>query len=285
MIFPKPYNMTFTDMCIWVDQNAYKENVDVNTLYQYFYHIALILSKNKKLFNKYHYYDDFAIFCANKLYFRYTNKKQYELDENNEPKLKKIKSVVNYLTTVLYPLKVDFEQSEYCQSISKEPNIDEINYNFNNLLSKEISGLHLSDFKFMLEDVGKTCKSFLSTLPFDTTSVEWLNIYISVMLTFLSYITLPCRTISKFNNLEAHDNLNFEHVEQGYQQEGEKKAILFHLPDSMSNYITVLARQLKSIVAKDLSYILHTKVTYDFISIQDSVNQFWNETQEVSNDD
>ena len=284
MTFTKPNNIRIVDMCIYIDNNAYTENADPNIIYEYLYHIVYSLAKKNNLFNNYSYYDDFALYCANKLYFRYTNKKQFEINEDGTPKLEKIKSVLNYIKTVLYPLKVDFEQSEYCQTISKETYAEETNYNFDNLISKTISGLHLSDFKFLMQDVGNTCKAFLSTIPYDKNSKEWINIYVSVMLTFLNYITLSNKTLDKLQNLHLHNNLNYEHIEQGYEKESIKQAVLYHLPDSMSTYITVLARELKNIVAKDLSDILHTKITYDSISIEHSVKQYWEDNNEVLNE-
>ena len=79
MTFIRPKDVTYTDMCIYIDNNIYTDNYDVNTVYEYLYHIIFMLAKQSQLFNKHKYYDSFAIFGASRVYFRLTNKKQFEL--------------------------------------------------------------------------------------------------------------------------------------------------------------------------------------------------------------
>lgn len=284
MIFKKPEDVSYTQMCIYIDDNVYTEDCDMTLVYEYLYHITYMLARHAKLFKQNHYYDDFAIFVANRVYFRLTNKKQFQVDDDGNFRMERIKSILNYLKAILYPSKVTFEQSEYSQSISKETISDISNFNFDNLLNRTSSNIHLSDFKFMLNDVGKTCESFLSTLPYLKTSKEWLNIYTSVMLTFLNMVTLPTPVMQRIEHLADKKSLNDEHIISAYGKEQKRAAILFHLPESMRDYILVLARQLKQLIAKDLSYILHTKVTNDFMlvdymkeEIRDSIKENINE--------
>ena len=283
MTFQKPDNINYTEMCIYIDNNIYEENCDLNLIYQYLYHIVYMLAKRANLFNRNCYYDDFAIFAANKLYFRLTNKKQYELSDTGY-KMERIKSILNYIKSILYPLKVTFEQSEYSQTISRDICEDNNNFNFENLLNRSYSNIHLSDFKFMLNDVPETCKNFLRTLPYPNDSTEWLNIYISVMLTFLNMITLPAPVKERLNHLGDMKSLNDEHIISAFEKEHNRDAVLFHLPDHMSDYITVLARQLKNIVAKDLCYILHTKVTNDLLLIKHAQEEIKESIEENSNE-
>ena len=52
-----------------------------------------------------------------------------------------------------------------------------------------------------------------------------------------------------------------------YKQYDEEEAILVHLPKHFEPYIKVLTRQLKTIIAKDLTDILHTKFINDFTTV------------------
>lgn len=259
--------MSYTDMAIYIDTHIYEEDKDYEILYQYLYHIFYMLAKQKSLFKFNSYYDDFGIYCASNMYFRYTNSKQFELDENGEYKLPKIKSIINYAKKVLYPWKVSFEQSEYCENVKKDL-IQEYTYNFDNILNKCVDNTYLSDYNLLMGKVDKTCYKFLSTIPYKEDTSLWLNIYTSVLLTFLSYITPSVNNDYKLKNLESHDNLTIEHIENVYRDETIKDPILFHLDSSYRDYIIVLTRQLRRIVAKDLSDILHTKVTYDSLNIE-----------------
>lgn len=268
MTYKKPKNISYTDMAIYIDENIYKDDKDYEIIYQYCYHIFYMLAKQNSLFKNNSYYDDFAIYCASKIYFRFTSDKQYDIDENGKPKLNKIKSVLNYAKKVLYPWKVQFERSEYCQNISPRQQ-EEYAYNFNNLLNKCVDDTYISDYKLLMGNIGKTCEKFLLTIPYKPDTVEWLNIYTSVLLTFLSYITPSVKNKDKIDNLAKHNNLNIEHIESVFKDESLKEPILYHLDNNMRDYIIVLTKQLKHIVAKDLSDILHTKVSYDSLVIEE----------------
>ena len=46
-----------------------------------------------------------------------------------------------------------------------------------------------------------------------------------------------------------------------YKKERENSTILYHLPDSMRDYITVLVNCMRKVIANDLSSLLHSDVT------------------------
>ncbi len=209
-----------------------------------------MLASKASLFARHQYYDSFALFAANRLYFRLTNPKQFELI-NGEPRMKKISSILNYANKVLYPIKVDFEQSEYAQTVLSRPE-EELEYNYDNVIKSSLEGVYRVEFDMVLHDIGKTCRLFLSTLPYKKNSAEWLNIYVSVMLTLLDSITLKNKNVRRIKHLESTNRLHERHLDSMFGNEKQCEAILFHLPESMRDYITVLTRQLRRIVARDL---------------------------------
>lgn len=277
MTFKKPDNISFVGMCIYIDTHIYEEDCDFNLVYQYLYLLAYMLASSTQML-KYKYLDSFALFAANKMYFRLTSKKQFELNEQGEYKVSRVKSIMNYLKSSIYFLKVDFEQSEYYQEISISANEDSLSYNFDNVISNTLSGIDLIEFEMTMGDVTKTCEKFLKTLPYDTNSVEWLNIYISTLLTFLNMVTLDNKSAKRIEHLNQTRGIRQYHYENFYEQQNLQKAVLFHLPNSMSDYIIVLARQLKHLVGRDLSDILHTKVGNDYILVQSLSEDYAKET-------
>ena len=276
-MYKKPSNVTYTEMCIYIDENVYKENHNEELIYQYLYHISYMLAKKASLFNKNHYYDDFAIFCAGKLYMRLLNKKQYEYDEEGNPKLEKIKSILNYTKKLLYPLKVDFEQEEYSQTITPQQIESENTYSFNQILNSYIDNLDFCDFNLTLNDVEKTCNKFLKTIPYKENTKEWLNIYTSVLLTFLNMVTLNNKKVDRLKHLSSTNRLTDTHIINAFKEEINTKAILFHLDENMNDYIIVLARELKNIIAKDLSDILDINVSNNIELVELSVKDYLND--------
>lgn len=284
MTYKKPDDVSYIDMCIYIDNHVYEEDCDLNLVYQYLYLLAYMLASSTQML-KYKYLDSFALFAANKMYFRLTNKKQFEVNENGEHKLSRVKSIMNYLKSSIYFLKVDFEQSEYYQEINLSGQETSLSYNFDNVVSTSLSGIDLIEFEMTMGDVSQTCIRFLETIPYDKNSTMWLNIYVSTMLTFLNMVTLNRKSKKRVDELTNTRGIRQYHYEGFYDDEEQAKPILFHLPDNMSDYIIVLARQLKHIVGRDLSDILHTKVGNDVILLKSMSEEYASDTYGESYED
>lgn len=258
MFFKKPPGLKYTDMSIWVDENAYKEDCDDSKLYEYIYLIIDMLAHKQCFFNKQQYYDDFALDMASQVYMRYKNTKQFEYKDTGQPRLSKIKSVLNYIKKTIYPRKVDFEQKNYQQQ--PNPN-DTLSYESEACLSQAlfeaVDNLRVAEFGLYLGDIVKTSRAFISKIPYKTDTVEWQNIYLSCLLSFLNSITVSNRNKVKIGNATGDVDSVIEKV---YTEERNDCTILYHLDASMRDYITVLTSSLRHAVAKDLSYTLNTYI-------------------------
>lgn len=260
--YKKPSGLTYTDMAIWIDQNAYKEDCDDNLLFEYLYHLVKINAIKAKLFEKHTYYEDFSIEGATHYYFRLKNKRQFEYDNKGNPKLKKITSIVNYMKKSLYFLKVDFQQKHFSQTITtieEQDNIDSLAYTFSDYLSENVNQLNKAEFSCSLSDFCKSIRFYLKDIPHNTTSYEWDNIYISCLLTLLNMIVLPTKEVNRINNLKRIHKI--EDLEKLYnKQNSVNSVILFHLDKSMRDYIFILCKKIKTYYANDLSYMLHNDI-------------------------
>lgn len=278
MLYKKPKDIKYTDMCIYIDENIYG-NFDEDLVFQYLFFISRMLSKKEKYFYSEEDLDNFGIYAATYYYLRLVNPKQF--DEHN---MQKIKSILNYIKSSLYAVKVRFQSMDYAQTISRE-SFEENNYNLNNLLYDNLNDIYISDFKLVMHNISQTCENFLKHIYYDENSVEWLNIYISVMLTFLNNITLDKRTINYINNLDNHNYLHEYHINNIYDDNWNSEPILFHIPSNMSNYIKTLSKEVRNLVAKDLSEILDTKVSNDYNLIQNVMDTFVKEEINIESKD
>lgn len=265
MTFEKPDDIRYVDMCMYIDENIYNQNFDEDTIYKYLYFIIHMLASKQNIL-KPKYLDSFALFAASKVYFRLTNKDQFITTSSGQYKLKRVKSVLNYIKSSLYFLKVDFEQSEYYQQFNNYNTETYPLYNFENIIDTALSGVDLIEFELVMNDVGKTCERFLKKIPYQTDKILWHNIYVSVLLTFLNMITLTYKQKKRFKELSDTNNIKQYHIDNFYRSES-LKPVLYGVPDSMSSYIIVLARRVRRLVGKDLSEILHTKVENDLSSL------------------
>lgn len=272
MMYKKPENITYTDMCIFIDENVYLPNHDTETIYKYLYLLSVMLAKQASLFDKHRYYDGFGIFAATRVYLRLTNPKQFMLNADGEPKMEKITSILNYLRKSIYFLKVDYEQEEYSQSLSKE--CGDILYNYENAIQHTLDGVHKIEFESTLTSVSNSCKEFLKSLPYDLESAEGQNIYLSVLLTLLNSITLRNKHKKRVEHLTKTGRLKDSHIVDFYELEKEEPPVLYHLDESMRDYITVLVRQVRNVIASELTDTLHTKVYEDSLMVSTVTEDF-----------
>ena len=95
-----------------MDKNLYNPNADKEKLFDSIYRIIYSLALKQKIFQKWEDYDSFALFAAGRLYNRAQNPKQF-LPEGHPKKMKKIKSILNFVKRVMYPMQVDYQKEEF----------------------------------------------------------------------------------------------------------------------------------------------------------------------------
>lgn len=254
--FQKPEDVRYVDMAIYIDEHVYEENFDANLIFDYIYQLINMLAHKASLFKNNQYYEDFALKSATSIYMRLTNKKQFEFDENGQPKLPRVKSVLNYIKKTLYAMKVDFEQEEYekvqpeleaAYSYSEE-------YSLHNRLMESVDRLRVTDFSICMHDVCKTIKNYLSHIPYRNDRAVWGNIYLSCLLSLLNSITLSNKNKKRISRLG--ERATSEIIYSMYEQERLDQVILFRLDESMRGYINILTNSIRHLIAKDLASCL-----------------------------
>lgn len=249
-------------MAIAIDKMAYSDNCDDNLLFQYLYHLSVMLASKAKYFKTAEQYDEFGIFLASSAYFRLKNPKQNELLPNRTYKMTKIKSILNYLKVILYPRKVAFEQLNYSQVNTKytSDNVDPLSgYTFVDHLSDSAVELQKVDFRCCLGNIPQTIREFLKKIPYKYESIVWYNIYVSCLLSFLNCITLTNHDKNKLQKAIYNQNDHSILINM-LEKQSDDFVILYKLDDSMKDYIRILVMQLKKLIAKDLSGIIHESI-------------------------
>ncbi len=231
-------------MCIWIDNNYFLENCDDSLLYEYLYHLVNMFAQKNKYFSRFEYYDDFALFGASRLFMRLKNKS-----------LTKIKSILNYIKTVIYPYKVEFEKDSYVNNTEDNKLVYSDTFCLGSNLIDDSDIFDKIDFKFTLDNISNVIRSFLNKIPHKKNSSEWLNIYTSVLLTFNNLILS-----ADIHKLQL-DNISNKELHSIYLDISKQEPILYHIDKSYSNYIYVLVNEIKSLIAKQLSIENNSKVS------------------------
>lgn len=250
MTYKKPADVSYTEMAMYIDDHIYQDTKDEEKLYTYMYHLAVMLATKGGYYTTAEQYDQFGLFCATRLYLRYTNQKQFEFNDNGSRKMQKIKSVLNYIKHVIYPYKVDFELEfnipDKCINMIQLSGFD-----ISETIAEETSLFDVMSYTSTLNDISLIVKSHLRKIPYKKHSAEWMNIYLSCMLTLLSSITLSNQQLKSFNSLKFP---KYKILEKLYTQLRYEEPILFHLDSSMSTYIRVLVNELRHVIASELSW-------------------------------
>lgn len=282
MTYTKPKDVTYTQMAMWIDDVAYSDNCNDELLFEYLYHLSVMLAYKSRYFSTSKHYDEFGLYLASSAYFRLKSNKQYVLDEYGVPKLKKIKSILNYLKTILYPRKVAFEQENYAQTnivISGEDCETYPGYTFANRLSDTADLLSRVDFECTLQSIDKSIRNYMKRIPYKYESSDWYAIYMSVMLSFLNSIIMNASDKERMRSAKYKMNDHNRLLEM-YEKQSDNYIILYHLGKEMRPYIWILVRLLKKSVAQDLSITSHTEINTNRLSfpiLQRELNSIYEE--------
>lgn len=254
MLFQKP-NIKYTDMCIYVDSIVEKESPteqELNKCFEYIYHIGFMLAHRHKYFNKSYYYEEFALFLATEVMHRlFFNPKLTEVDENGDPILTKIKSVLNYMKAILYGRKVEFEQQTYSQQISKNLEESNFSYTYNENLYQSLKE---TDVKLYFNSISKTVKHIVCDKNFyKNDRLLMKNIYISCLLTVLNGFTFTYTDISKLNSTYSSIESKYRLLGRLYSKNRDDALILYHLDNKYRDYIKVLSNKVYKQIKEDLS--------------------------------
>ena len=254
MFFEKP-DIKYVDMCIYIDDHIYTDSYSQELVYQYLFHIVMMITLKRDYFKSRHDVEDFSLYAASTYYMRLTDKRQF----GNTPSLEKIRSILNYVRKTLFSIR-----REYCKKHMSEceiPNAEFVSIDtdaFSMYVSHKIDPVGKIDFRCYLGDTKDFIKEYLKGIPYQQGTTMWTNIYISCMLSFLNSITLRNKDIKRIENFKRPNSLNDNLLNKLYMNERYSSTILYHLDDSMYNYITVLTNRIRHKLSVELSQSLHS---------------------------
>lgn len=243
MLFKKPANLKYTDLCMYVDENVPKivnpgEHPEIeNTIYNYLWLLVKALAIKKCMFKKFEDYDMYSFYSATRL-FNALRKNQLNQGKIIKGKLiRPIKSCLNYTKALLYPMKIEYQRESFREIIEEEF----VNTKFDAIAYQEQLKNNARDnadvnliFKSYVQDAiihnGEILNRILQKSPFNPDMPEYRNLKISILLTS-NYV------------LKNKKKLNISSAQS---------VILWHLPKSMSNYTKVLLNEFFTAIKQEV---------------------------------
>ena len=257
--FNKPPNLKYTDMCIYIDEHLNEiietgSHPDVESkIFEYLYHVVYALACKGTFFpHKFDEYNDFALFSAGELFLCFRNKLRNEGKEVRGKIVQPIKSSLNFIKSVLFPLKDNYQKQTFSQIFN--PEVGQDTSVIESDLRTSVQCEYLPEFETSLKEVffdfkDKGYKHILLKTPYRRDKVFIKKLYISCMLTLLYQWTLPTKLNVKLSKKASNINYSVKYLENS---EFQNEIILWHLDEKYHDYVKLMVNKIKHYITNEV---------------------------------
>lgn len=230
-------------------------------MFEYLYNIAISISIKNKLLPQWNDYEPFALYLATQAYLRLVNPKQF-LPDDNPKKMKRVKSILNYIKRIMYPMIVNYQKQNFAQRFENGINEDldncheKIKQELQISVRKQNSKFMQVEFEHCLKSISFSVKQVLKTTPYVKDKLMMHQMYQSCLLTLLNQFTLSNKNLERLNARVTGNYKINDFIDQIYKEEQEDSIVLFRLPPSMKNYISTIVKRIRKSILKDLRMLI-----------------------------
>lgn len=256
--FKKDPKMKYTDMCIYIDANISKvtetgKYPDIEAkIIEYLYHILYALACKKSFFRNFADYDDFALYGASELYISMRNRFLNIGKVVRGKEVVPIKSCLNFIKSVLFPLKVNYQKQNYATVLN--PEIDERIEGYADKLKENVRDQYRKDLQTdleeILENLPENIYKILKQTPYRNDPVMIKKLYLSCVLTFINDITIPNKLKNKLDKKNKNSEVDDMVV---IYKNNPSDVILWHLDEGLANYVRILVVKIKRIFTDEIT--------------------------------
>lgn len=252
--YNKTNNLRYTQLCMYID--AHMKDV-INTgehpeiearIFEYMYHVIYALARKSCFFHKFEDYDAYALYAASEVYVAMHNKYLHEGEEQRGKIIVPVKSCLNFIKTVMFPLKINYQRAEFAHVADAA-----LGHDTEGMLESARESVQADYRNALWDDLEEAIKTipnylrrYLARSPFRNDKDMCSKLYISAMLTLLNSITLPQKLRNRldrkaFNDTSAKITSRFSNSYKANDEE----VILWHLDEGFKVFVLVLMRKAK----------------------------------------
>lgn len=234
-LFKKPKDVRYVDMAIAIDNEFYSDSCDYDKMYTYMYLLSYMLACKKRYFSEIRDYEEFSAYFALSVFNRMTNP--------NKPRLK---SVLNYMKSVMYFRKTEYECQRHHEVINQDfnPEFDSYEYieGMRTQLERHNADLILKGIEDLAKDIPGAIRRAVP-MVFRHDKAMCHNIYKSCLLSLVNRFTLLSTDEEKLQARLANPSFNEVDYYLRHMQKDDY-IILWHLEPEMKNVIGVIMNKL-----------------------------------------
>lgn len=202
----KPWNMKYTDLCIYIDKTVYERDKnnnpiglrkltseEIDNVYTYLYDLIYALAVKKRLFTQKSDYDAFCLEAAGDIFMRLEKPDQdftYQ-SKHNKP----IKSVLNYIKGALGFMSITWRNTNYANVINPEHDSEETVFGARSYIYAQASSQYNEQKIKAYQDVLKNLPSYvergLKLSIFNKNKLKKHQILLSEYVSLCNCLTLP----------------------------------------------------------------------------------------------
>lgn len=234
MLYKKPQNLRYTELCMYVDENVPKiaepgvyPEIEA-TVYNYLWLLVKALAIKKCMFKKFEDYDGYAFYAATRLFLALRKNYLNQGKIIKGKQIKPIKSCLNYTKALLYPMKIEYQRETFKEIIEEEfvsKKFDAFAYKeqLKNEVrdSDEISSKLTLYLQEAFRQQNRLLEELLKKSPFGPSTSEYKNLKISILL----------------------NSINILQTKKKLVVTDQQSVILWHLPKNMTNYVKILVKE------------------------------------------
>lgn len=210
------------------------------------YLLAYMLASKAKYFTNVDDYDGYACHLA---YATYSRMK--------DPNKVKIKSVLNYMKSVMYFRKMSYQNESFAEIIDPVYNST---WNGDLYTEKSIAAIEAGRCEELQEGINDIIKSLpwfiKESIPnvYKNDKLTYHNLYLSSMLSVLSRFTLP-KNYEEYLAKKRASSSSFDEVNYYRKHLDDNAIILWKLPDSMAPVIELILKKVKAQLVQEIKEV------------------------------
>lgn len=255
MRYNKPDGISYAKMCMYIDSDF---NCDTHrfehedTVFQYLYVLYHMFANKYMWFNNDSDLDNYSVHSAETAMLRM-----------EDPNQSKVVSCLRWIKCTAYAYMCQYMRSEYTYESKSFDDIcaEDASLALHRKLQDDCAyAMSKVEFGTYLRDIASSVKKYVYDATVNMDNVVRDRVYISCLLTTLNCFTLPKRSINHILKCGWGKNIHNVHkvVERMYVNNQDNPVILYNLDKNMHDYILVLSREIKNVLAQDLASILHS---------------------------
>jgi len=248
----------YCDLAKYIDEHKHliKENgenpSEEEKIFRYLYAILYASAVKAKYFINWEDYDKYSLYGAGQIYMSMRDKEAHAGEIRRGKEIKPIKNTLDFIHIVMPHLKVNYQQDNF--RLVCDPGADD-RIDTERALAETKQNIQ-EDYNYALADLMDDSIKMLPTIikkvvaesPY-TDPVILKNLKISCKLTLINSVTLPSKI--------KEDKKSYEALCKAFLKESDTKPILWHLPEGMSGYISMLVKKIKVRLTEEINDTSH----------------------------